>query len=93
MLSLAYFPGPVTLLFARETRGQGWLRADQAHRFRATVRILGLHGWVSCFTILSFFPSARWVRDHQEGGCMTWTKPEFKEIAVTFEVTAYAGRR
>jgi len=24
---------------------------------------------------------------------MTWTKPEFKEVAVTLEVTAYAARR
>ena len=24
---------------------------------------------------------------------MNWTKPEFKEVAVTLEVTAYAARR
>jgi coenzyme PQQ precursor peptide PqqA len=24
---------------------------------------------------------------------MTWTKPEFKDVAVTLEVTAYAARR
>jgi len=24
---------------------------------------------------------------------MSWTKPEFKEVAVTLEVTAYAARR
>jgi len=24
---------------------------------------------------------------------MIWTKPEFKEVAVTLEVTAYAARR
>jgi coenzyme PQQ precursor peptide PqqA len=24
---------------------------------------------------------------------MTWTKPEFAEVAVTLEVTAYAARR
>jgi coenzyme PQQ precursor peptide PqqA len=27
------------------------------------------------------------------GEQMIWTKPEFKEVAVTLEVTAYAARR
>jgi coenzyme PQQ precursor peptide PqqA len=30
---------------------------------------------------------------HLRGDVMTWTKPEFTEVAVTLEVTAYAGRR
>jgi coenzyme PQQ precursor peptide PqqA len=32
-------------------------------------------------------------RRNFRGGCMSWTKPEFKEVAVTLEVTAYAARR
>ena len=28
-----------------------------------------------------------------QGGGMQWTKPEFKEVAVTLEVTAYVAQR
>jgi coenzyme PQQ precursor peptide PqqA len=37
-------------------------------------------------------PGSRY-RSRPGGEQMTWTKPEFKEIAVTLEVTAYAARR
>jgi len=30
---------------------------------------------------------------HRGGDDMSWTKPEFKEVVVTLEVTAYVARR
>jgi hypothetical protein len=43
-------------------------------------------------------PPAQWAFPHEAGEregvlSMAWTKPEFKVVAVTLEVTAYAGTK
>jgi coenzyme PQQ precursor peptide PqqA len=42
---------------------------------------------------LSVYPAAAGLTREQGGDRMIWIKPEFKEVAVTLEVTAYAGRK
>jgi coenzyme PQQ precursor peptide PqqA len=34
-----------------------------------------------------------WKYDSQGAANMAWTKPEFTVVAVTLEVTAYAGKK
>ena len=38
-------------------------------------------------------PSLTGAKEGKEYSHMAWTKPEFKVVAVTLEVTAYSGKK
>jgi coenzyme PQQ precursor peptide PqqA len=71
-------------------------RAAQGNRIRFSVAIAPQLGDTDLLLLgLSATPAfgRSQIGSSVEGDRMIWIKPEFKEVAVTLEVTAYAGRK